>query len=190
MPERNIEFGKFGARGIKGGEAIARRLDALAGGIVSPVTSRRGLMARLNYLTRTPRARQAAREAGLTATDRTVKAWLAGKRSPSKSNLERIEEAYRRVRRANVARSLLARLNSRGGTRVEIHPLNQSQVDRPHQRVLEYRTMNIRRWDRLVTAWAAGDDEALDQHWVSDHLVDLGSQWGQYEYVTNIGFAA
>lgn len=31
MPEPNLEFGKYGARGIKGHEAVARQLDALAG---------------------------------------------------------------------------------------------------------------------------------------------------------------
>jgi hypothetical protein len=36
MPERNIEFGKYGARGIKGHEAVARQLDALAGYIATP----------------------------------------------------------------------------------------------------------------------------------------------------------
>ena len=41
----------------------------------------------------------------------------------------------------------------------------------------------------LSTAWAAGDDEGLDDAWV-DQIADLGAQWGQYEYVTNIGFAA
>jgi len=82
---------------------------------------------------------------------------------------------------------ILARLNR--GARVEIHPLNQSQVDRPHQRAVEFRTMNVRHWDRIVAAWAAGDDQELNDAWV-DQVVDLGSQWGQYEYVTNIGFAA
>ncbi|MEU6737196.1 transcriptional regulator [Streptomyces physcomitrii] len=191
MPERSLEFGKFGARGIKGGEAIARQLDRLAGGITSPVTTRRGLLARLNYLTRSPRARRAARAAGLTVTDRTLRAWQDGTRTPSPSNLRRVEDAYRQVRRRNVARHLLARLNRGGrGTRVEIHPLNQSQVTRPHQRVLEYRTMNVRRWENLVGAWAQGDTAALDEHWVGEYLSDLGSQWGSYEYVTNIGFAA
>ncbi|MYR60467.1 transcriptional regulator, partial [Streptomyces sp. SID625] len=75
------------------------------------------------------------------------------------------------------------------GTRVEIHPINQSQADRPRQRVVEHRAMNVRNWDRIVQAWAVGDDQALDDAWV-DHIVDLGSQWGQYEYVTNVGFAA
>ncbi|WP_331748577.1 transcriptional regulator (plasmid) [Streptomyces sp. NBC_00984] len=189
MPERTIDFGKFGARGIKGSDAVARKLDELSGGIVTPVTVKRGLMARLHYLTRTDHSRRAARDAGLTVTDRTLKAWLEERRRPSKANLERIDAAYRQVRRQNVARHLLRRLNARGGTRVEIHPLNQSQVPRPLQRLVEYRTMNVRRWDRIVEAWASGDQQGLDDAW-EDTIVDLGSQWGQYEYVTNIGFAA
>ncbi|MEU6093112.1 transcriptional regulator [Streptomyces sp. NPDC047085] len=172
-------------------EAVARRLDALANFVATPITARRGLLARLHYLTRTEHARQAAREAGLTVTDRTLKAWLDGRRSPSTQNLERIETAYRTVRRHNVARYLLARLSREGrGTRVEFHPLNQSQVDRPRQRVVSYRTLNVRHWDRIVRAWADDDIQALDDAWVSDAVVDLGSEWGQYEYVTNIGFAA
>jgi hypothetical protein len=190
VPERNIEFGKFGARGIKGHEAVARQLDNLANFIATPVTSKRGLMARLHYLTRSDHARQAARDAGLAVTDRTVKAWLDDRRSPSRKNLERIDAAYRTVRRQNIARYLLGRLNAQGrGTRVEIHPLNQSQVPRPHQRVVEYRTMNVRNWDRIVEAWVADDDQRMDDAWI-DQIVDLGSQWGQYEYVSNIGFAA
>ncbi|OIJ87368.1 transcriptional regulator [Streptomyces sp. MUSC 14] len=191
MPERNIEFGKYGASGIKGHQAVARQLNALANFIATPITARRGLLARLNYLTRTDHARQMAREAGLTVTDRTLKAWQDGKRAPSKKNLERVETAYRAVRRHNVSRYLLARLNREGrGTRVEIHPLNQSQVSRPRQRELSFRTLNVRHWDRIVEAWADDNDEALDGAWVSDAVVDLGSEWGQYEYVTNIGFAA
>lgn len=191
MPERNLEFGKYGARGIRGHEAVARQLDTLAGFIATPITTRRGLLARLHYLTRTDHARAAAREAGLTVTDRTLKAWLDEKRSPSRKNLANIETAYRTVRRQNVARYLLARLNREGrGTRVEFHPLNQSQVDRPRQRGVSFRTLNVRHWDRIVEAWVAADDAALDEAWVSDATVDLGSEWGQYEYVTNIGFAA
>ncbi|MBV1941951.1 transcriptional regulator [Streptomyces sp. BV286] len=190
MPERNIEFGKYGAHGIKGHEAVARQLDALAGYIATPITARRGLQARLHYLTRTAHARTAARAAGLTVTDRTLRAWQAGVRTPSRKNLDRIEQAYRTVRRANVARYLTARLNKEGrGTRVEIHPVNQSRVDRPRQRAVEFRTMNVRNWDRIVDAWAVGDGQELDTAWV-DQVVDLGSQWGQYEYVTTIGFAA
>ncbi|MFI1539547.1 transcriptional regulator [Streptomyces anandii] len=191
MPERHIEFGRYGARGIKGHQAVARRLDSLAGFIASPVTTRRGRLARLRYLTRTQHARQAAREAGLTVTDRTLEAWLNAGRTPSRKNLERIETAYRTVRRQNTARHLLARLNHDGlGTRVEFHPLDQSQVGRPRLRAVTYRTLNVRHWDRIVRAWADDDEEALDHAWIADAVVDLGSGWGQYEYVTSIGFAA
>jgi hypothetical protein len=87
-------------------------------------------MARLHYLTRSDHARATAREAGLTVTDRTLKAWLDGKRAPTAKNLSRIEGAYLAVRRQNVARYLLGRLNREGrGTRVEFHPLNQSQCE-------------------------------------------------------------
>ncbi|GAB1333322.1 hypothetical protein ACE1SV_76610 [Streptomyces sennicomposti] len=49
--------------------------------------------------------------------------------------------------------------------------------------------MNVRRWDRIVRAWAAGGGQELDDAWV-DQIVDLGSQWGRYEDVTPVGFAA
>ncbi|ASY37082.1 MULTISPECIES: transcriptional regulator [unclassified Streptomyces] len=191
MPERNIEFGQFGARGVKGHQLVARRLDSLAGFIASPVTTRRGLTARLRYLTSSPRQLAAAREAGLTISDRTIRAQKAGARTPSARTLREIEAAYEQVRRQNVARHLQARLERGGrGTRVEFHPVNQSGVVRPRQRAVEYRTLNVRKWGRIVGAWESGDDAGLDDAWVNEVVVDLGSQWGQYEYVTNIGFAA
>ena len=191
MPDRNLEFGKFGAQGIKGYEAAARRLDQLAGFIATPVTQRRGMLARLHYLTRTEHAKAAARAAGLTVTDRTLKRWADGKATPSKKSLAQLERAYLQVRRNNVARHLTARLNREGrGTRVEFHPLNQSQVIRPRQRDVSFRSLNVRRWDRMVAAWAADDDEAMDEAWFIGITADLGSDYGAYEYVMNIGFAA
>ncbi|MGW9596071.1 hypothetical protein ACWHLZ_37975 [Streptomyces chartreusis] len=35
---------------------------------------------------------------------------------------------------------------------------------------------------------ANDDDAALDDAWVSDAGVDPGSEWGDYEYATSIGF--
>lgn len=72
---------------------------------------------------------------------------------------------------------------------MEIHPFNQSWVDRRFQRVLEYCSLNISQWDTLIRAWAAGDMSALHDAWV-DAIVNIGSQWGQYEYVSAVGFAA
>ncbi|MFJ8957628.1 transcriptional regulator [Streptomyces sp. NPDC102381] len=191
MPDRNMEFGKFGARGIKGYEAAARQLDQLAGFIATPVIRRRGMMARLNYLTRTPHARAAARACGLTVSERTLKRWAEGKATPSRNSLAQLEAAYRQVRRHNVARHLLQRLNRQGrGTRVEFHPLNQSQVERPRHRDVGFRTLNVRHWDRMVEAWVEGDDDGMDAAWFGDITADLGSDYGAYEYVMNVGFAA
>lgn len=190
MPEKSQEPGKYGARGMHGHEAVARQLDKLVSFFTSPITSARGLAARLKYLTATDRRLAAAREAGLTVTPKTLKAWQRGMRKPNKANLQRIEQAYRQVRRDNVVRDLIRRLNRDGrGTVVEIHPLNQSQVSRPRQRPIEFRRLTVRHWDRIVRAWGNGDDQALDEAW-TDTVVDLGSQWGQYDLVTNVGFSA
>ncbi|MEU4969105.1 transcriptional regulator [Streptomyces smyrnaeus] len=196
MPERTLNFGLYGARGQKSAQLAADVLDRLAleGGIRSPVTTRRGLNARLNYLTNSPAGYQAMRDAGISVTRGTLRRWLQHKQTPSPDNLARVDAAYRAYRRRNVARHLLQRLNARGGTRVEIQPLDQSAVADPRRRVITtdragFRRLRIRRWDRIVEAWAAGDDEALSDAW-DDQLTDLGSQWGQYEYATSVGFSA
>uniref|UniRef100_UPI003F498B09 hypothetical protein n=1 Tax=Streptomyces chartreusis TaxID=1969 RepID=UPI003F498B09 len=54
--------------------------------------------------------------------------------------------------------------------------------------MLSCRSLNVRHRDRIVEAWANDDDAALDDAWVSDAGVDLGSEWGDYEYAASIGF--
>lgn len=39
MPQKNVEFGKYGAQGIKGSDAVARRLDYLVDFIATPATA-------------------------------------------------------------------------------------------------------------------------------------------------------
>ena len=190
MPGRTQDFGRYRARGIRGGEALANKLDRLVTFFASPVTTARGFAARLNYITRTPQRLAAARAAGLNVSDRTLREWRKGTRKPTRANLQRLDDSYRTLRRRNVVRQLVKKLERDGrGTRIEIHPFNQSQVSRPRQRAMGYRTMNVRKWDAIVRAWAAGDIESLHAQWV-DLIQDLGSDWGMYEYVTNVGFAA
>lgn len=188
MPERNLEFGKYGARGIRGSEAIARQLDRLVGYIRTPITQARGLRARLAYITGSKARREQAIAAGLTP--KSLSAWQRGVRKPNRASLQRIEETYRAMRRRNVQRDLIRRLNRGGrGTQVEFHPVNQSAVRQSHVRPVEMRRLNIRRWDDMVRAWAEDNDDQLHDAYI-DQITDLGSQWGQYEYVTNVGFAA
>lgn len=185
--------GGRGAKGISGGEAISRRLDELAGTIKSDVSSERGLEARLKYLTNSPRGYAAMERAGIDVKPRTLIAWLSGDREPNKANLGKIERAYQNLRRQNIVRSMKRRLSKNGrGTRVEVHPVNQSAVAPQQQRDLEVRRFNIRpnKWDELVDAWAAGDVGAMDAIWEDIAEADLGSEWGAYVMVSGIGFGA
>jgi hypothetical protein len=61
VPHKKLEFGKLGARGIKGSDAVARQLDGLVDFIATPVTAPRSLLARLHYLTRSQRALRSPR---------------------------------------------------------------------------------------------------------------------------------
>ncbi|MEV7251928.1 transcriptional regulator, partial [Streptomyces cyaneofuscatus] len=78
------------------------------------------------------------------------------------------------------------------GTRVEINPVNQSAVDRKHQRDLSSRSVNVRDldlWDRAVDAWMDDDLEELDAVW-DEIIEDLGSDYDAYSNVSSIGWAA
>ncbi|WP_331773156.1 transcriptional regulator (plasmid) [Embleya sp. NBC_00888] len=193
MPYRSLEPGKYGMRGMRASALAAERLDELADGITSPVDSERGLAARLRYLTASGAGYTAMDAAGIAVTPRTLAAWLAEDQTPNRANLRRIETAYRDLRRRNVVRSLTNRLNNGGrGTRVELHAHDQSGVRDRHRRtgVAGHRSVNVRRWDAIVRAWAAGDEHALDELWTDEALADLGSDWGGYEYASGVGFAA
>jgi hypothetical protein len=193
MPYRSLEPGKYGMRGTRASALAAQRLDELADGITSPVDTERGLAARLRYLTASGAGYIAMDAAGVAVTSRTLISWLAEDQTPNRANLRRIDAAYRDLRRRNVARSLTRRLNNNGrGTRVELHPHDQSGVREPHRRtgVAGHRSVNVRRWDAIVRAWATGDEPALDELWTDEVLADLGSDWGGYEFASGVGFAA
>lgn len=185
--------GAFGAQGVSGGEAISRRLDQLAGGIKSEVSSERGLEARLKYLTDSPRGYAAMERAGVEVTPRTLLAWLSGDRDPNKANLGKIDAAYRDLRRQNMVRSMKRRLSNNGrGTRIEVHPVNQSAVPDPRKRDLEVRRVNVRpaQWDQLVDAWSAGNVTSMDAIWEGIAEDGIGSDWGAYVIVSSVGFGA
>lgn len=196
MPGRNIDFGQHGATGLRSSIAAAHVLDTLAGGITSPVTTRRGLTARLRYMTRSDHARNLMVGEGLNPGPKTLTKWLDGTQEPKPSNLILIDQAYRRMRRHNVARYLLQRLNAMGGTRVEIHPADDTFVQERHRRPdKKMRKINIRRWDHIVGAWAdgaweKGNETPLDDAWIDELSDAIGSDWGAYEHCKSLGFNA
>jgi hypothetical protein len=183
----------LGMDGRPGWEWAAKRLDELARHIASPLTSRRGWMARVHYLLSHRGGELALRQAGVTVTQRTLKRWQAGRQVPRPGNLERIEAAYTGLRRRNVAASLIRRLNRGGrGTAVEIFPHDQSGVAQPHRRwnVATYRRVNVRHWEDIVESWAEQDEMALRGAWEDAVLDEIGSDWGGYEFCNGVGFAA
>src|ERR1051325_6611128 len=105
-------FGNYGADrdpgNVHGKIALARALeDALErmiidGGIKSPVDTRRGLKARMRYLTTTKGGPQALADAGIHATPTTIRAWTRGTQRPRPANLEAIDTAYWNLRAHNV----------------------------------------------------------------------------------------
>lgn len=161
-------------------------------GIESPVDSERGLAGRLRYLTASDAGYEAMDRAGIHVRPRTLIAWLAEEQTPSKANLARLDAAYWDLRRRNVIADLKRRLNNRGrGTRIEIDPVDQTAVDRRHQRDLETRSVSVRGvWDRAVDAWIAEDTDELEAVWDDIIQSTLGTDWDAYTHVSSIGWAA
>jgi hypothetical protein len=185
--------GSSGASGIPGGKAIADRLTELAGGVKSPIDTDRGLAARLRYLTKSSAGYDAMNAAGLDVTARTMMAWLAEERTPNAANLARIEAAYTDLHNQNMATSLKKRLDNSGrGTRIEIHPVDQTAVPAEQQRDLRMRKVNVRPvdWGRLVDQWAAGDIDGMNDTWQVLAADALGTDWNAYDVVDHIGFGA
>ncbi|GAA3015368.1 transcriptional regulator [Streptomyces fulvorobeus] len=191
MAGRWMDFGRYGADGAPGAEALGIAIEGMVRGVASPVDSERGLAARLNYLTKADAGYEAMDRAGVHVSPRTLMAWLAEERIPNKANQGRLDAAYWDLRRRNVGADLKHRLNNGGrGTRVEINPVNQGGVEQKYRRDLAPRSINVRGvWDRAVDAWMDDDLDELDAVW--DEVLDLiGSDYDGYSYVSSIGWAA
>lgn len=191
MAGRWMRFGWYNAQGISGADALGYGIERMVTGISSPADTDRGIAARLRYLTASPAGYEAMERAGISVTPRTLFAWLAEERSPSPANRAKLDDAYWDLRRHNVAADLKRRLMSGGGTRIEIDPVDQSQVDIKHRRDIQVRHINVRPrvWDAAVDAWLADDYETLDAIW-DDLIHDLGTDYDSYSYVSSVGWSA
>ncbi len=188
MAGRWNNFGFYGAQGVPGWVALGREMDRQVTGIKSPVTTPRGLAARLRYLN-SPAGREAMRRAGITARPRTVAAWAAGTQRPRRDNLERLDDAYWDLRRRNLAVDWQRRLAQRG-TRIDIHPVDQGAVAPGRARDLSVRRLTVRGhriWDDIIAAWIEGDGQMLDIVW-DEIITDIGSDYDSYAYVSSVGF--
>lgn len=188
------QFEKHDTRGMKGGEALVLELNRIvySSGISSPVTSRRGLAARLRYLD-SKAGREALREQGVSP--RTIRAWMKdkGKIALTPASREKLDSAYWHRRRENLIRSgwLTRHLDNDGqGRRMEIYPVDQHGVAPEFRRNLSQRTVTVRYvWGDLVKAWADKDQGTVDEVW-DDVLSDLDSDYNAYAYVSSVGINA
>lgn len=191
MAGRWMNLGQYNAHGVRGADALGAGIERMVTGIHSGADTDRGIAARLRYLTASAAGYAAMERAGISVTPRTLYAWLAEERMPNRANRHRLDAAYWDLRRHNVAADLKRRLTSRGGTRIEIDPVDQTAVELRHRRDLQTRRLTVRprHWTAAVDAWLADDDEALDAVW-DEVIHDLGSAYDSYSYVSSIGWNA
>ncbi|AKA01196.1 hypothetical protein SAZ_42380 [Streptomyces noursei ZPM] len=185
----SMGFGRRGAQGVPGALALTATLDEISQVTDPYKTSEDRLRRNLLYLTRSRIGYVYMQDCGVRLERRKITAWLAEDRTPSAEQQLSLEDAFRLLRRRNMAASLTRRLNADGGTRMEIYPVDQSGVDPKHQRVARWRRKNIYRWDGIVEAWSRSDLQDLTHQW-EDVISDLDSDWRQYEHVTHLGFWA
>ncbi|MET7829283.1 transcriptional regulator [Streptomyces sp. NPDC005386] len=182
-------FGRLGAQGVPGEVALIATLDQIAQVTAPYNTPQARFSLNLLYLTRSPDGYTLMRDCGIRLDRRKITAWLTGERDPTPQQQARMEEAFRRLRRRNMRPSLTRRLNADGGTRVEIYPADQDDVEPQHQRTARWRHKNIYRWDPIVAAWSRSDLQDLSHQW-RYVITELGSDWRRYEHVTHLGFWA
>ncbi len=190
MAGRWRELGRYNAQGMGGGNALGYGIDRMVTGLQSSPHSERGITARLRYLTASEAGYAAMDRAGINVTTRTLYAWLTEERSPNPANRQKLDDAYWDLRRRNVAAGLKRRLISRGATRIEINPVDQTLAEGRHQRDLATRRLPIssRVWDAAVDAWLADDADALDRIW-DDLIPELGSDYDAYSNVSSCRLA-
>lgn len=180
-------FGQFGAEGVKGGRALARSLDERT--FDHDVEWRRSeeecLQRAVTYLTRKTGGPAALQAHGIQEDLGTLIAWLDGPAAPNTDQRRWLEEAFRDLRRRNIAPSLIHQLNARGGTRIEFTGAAQDAVQDRHRREERLRKKNIYRWDDIVHAWARQDWLLLQELWL-DVIGDM-DDYSRYESVTYIG---
>lgn len=189
------EFG-HGKYGATGGQLIGARFDAYAAEHMFKSTpdSARGFRARLRYLDNLKSGSAALADRGIgKGGRRQINAWLSGSVRPRASTKAAVDQAYREVRRANIARVMGERLRRGGrGTVISVQPLPASALPPSHQRrqaQLEDREVRVRpqMWDRMISAWLRGDAAALDDAWM-DVCEDISSPPELYYEVAHVGF--
>ncbi|MEU5157776.1 MULTISPECIES: hypothetical protein [Actinomycetes] len=183
--------GALGAAGTPLGRAVAEFLDEAAAGrqrgVKSPITTRRGLDARLRQLNE---HRDIAIQHGVKLS--SLNNWTNGRRDPRKrkASLEKIERAYQAVlaQRSTAGRRAVRKEFDRGrGANIQVTPLNQAAVREKHRRVIQPGEIRISeyRWAPLLKAWERGDYDEME-----DLAFAAMEEGGEYLVYAWVGSAA
>ncbi|MEH0407452.1 hypothetical protein ACFY7V_33575 [[Kitasatospora] papulosa] len=180
-------FGELGAKGLEGGRALAKTLDVR---VFDDVEWTRSAQERLEqavkYLSSRKGAAAALQARHITTDPSALTQWLSMDHVPDLDTQQRVQHAFRDLRRRNIAPWLTRYLNANGGTRIEIHPVDQEGVEARHRRPLRVRNKNIYRWGPIVQAWASQDFLEMEHRWEWE-ISDLDSDHRSYAYVSHIG---
>lgn len=179
-------FGELGANGIEGGQALAVSLDARVFDAGWTRSEQELLEQAVQYLSVKKGAAAALQAHSITTDPAALTAWLPPGQAPGSDVQQRVQQAFRDLRRRNVAPWLTRHLNAGGGTRIEIHPVDQERVEARHRRPLRVRKKNIYRWNPIVQAWASQDFLQMEHQWQQE-ISDLDSDYRSYQYVHHIG---
>jgi hypothetical protein len=180
-------FGELGAKGLEGGRALAKSLDVrIFDDVAWTRSDQERLKQAVKYLSTRKGAAAALQAHHITADPAALAQLLAPDHVPGLDMQQRVQRAFRDLRRRNIAPWLTRYLNADGGTRIEIHPVNQESVEARYQRPLRVRNKNIYRWNPIVEAWARQDSLEMEHQWQWE-ISDLDSDHRSYAYVKHIG---
>lgn len=171
-------------RGGSLGEAILDAIATAAGtdrhGEYRSYTAT-GWHAQLSKLTSSPRGYQAAEAEGLSATARTLRAWLAETQTPTADNQRRIAAAYQRMAGRWPAAALDGKTVLISG-RVKI---GYDDRDRGNGRAAFEVNSAAGSWDSIRDLWREGepDPDDVEDAFVEDILeADLGEATEEWEF--------
>lgn len=166
------------------GRALVNALANAADGTIGVRKSytAKGWHAQISKLTSSPRGYQAAAKVGLSATERTLKDWLAERVEPNKRNQTLIDKAYQIMAGRWPAEVESARnIEISGVVKIGGDSRNRGADGHAPLRI----DGTVGDWGRMRDAWNEGDVEADDfEEWFIEDVLeaDLGETSEPFEF--------
>jgi hypothetical protein len=206
-PHSGGPLGSWGRGPDSGGTAFGNQLNAEVldlmerSVIIPPAHAGPTWRGQLTYLTTRQGGRDAMNQAGIPPSTR--RGWPAS--TPNPTSRARLNRAYWQLRATNwrrtghtppprVRAAITPQIRQRAhGRRMTITPVDWRDVH-PQAQGAQATTSerelrpSRRAWDRLIDAWATGDETALDDAWM-DFAAEIDSPPELYYEVAHVGFS-